>query len=132
MLEWSRDYLIGIDRIDFEHEAFFSLIRDFQAARLRHAGKRELQNMLEEIGLYAKFHFRSEENVMEALDYPGLEAHRQKHWDLIESLSNIMVAYSIDSATPERIEEFLVNWFLEHTSKEDRKIAEFKASRPPS
>lgn len=131
MLEWSKDYLVGIDRIDLEHEAFFSLIRDFHLARVKHASKREFQNMLEEIGLYAKFHFRSEENLMEALGYPGLEAHRRKHWDLIESLSNIMLAYTIDSATPERIEEFLVNWFLEHTSREDRKIAEFKAANSP-
>jgi hemerythrin len=132
MLAWSNEYLIGVDRIDLEHEAFFSLVCDFQLARLNHASKRELENLLEEIGLYARFHFRSEENVMESIGYPGLDEHRQKHWDLIESLSNIIVAYTIDSATPERIEAFLVSWFLEHTSKEDRKIAQFvNLSRSP-
>jgi hemerythrin len=126
MLEWSDKFLIGIDRIDFEHETFFGLVCDFEKARLANAGKEALLNILEEISLYAKFHFRSEENVMEAMAYPGLEEHRGKHWQLIEVLSNEILGLTLDRIAPEKIQDFLVDWFVNHTANDDRKIADFQ------
>lgn len=128
MLEWSDKYLIGIDRIDFEHETFFGLVSDFEKARLDKADKMVLLGILDEIALYAKFHFRSEENVMKALGYPDLEAHEKKHLQLIEDLSNKILGMTIDSITAEETQNFLVDWFLFHTSNEDRKIADFQRS----
>ena len=126
MLEWSDTFLIGNDRIDFEHKTFFNLVADFQKARLEHADKKRLAHMLEEIALYAKFHFRSEENVMEQINYPDLAHHQQEHYNLIEVLSNKMLGLEMDMYHAEDIEDFLVTWFIDHTSGEDRKIAEFQ------
>jgi hemerythrin len=126
MLEWSDKYLIGIPRVDFEHETFFGLVSDFEKARLENADKNRLLGILEEIALYAKFHFRSEENVMEALGYPGLEDHKDKHMQLIDDLSNKILGLTLNSISPEKIEGFLVDWFLQHTANEDKKIAEFQ------
>lgn len=128
MLEWSDTYLIGIDRIDFEHETFFGLVSDFEKARVENADKKVLLGILEEIALYAKFHFRSEENVMKSLNFPDLERHEQKHLQLIEDLSNKILGLTLDSITPEEVQNFLVDWFLHHTTNEDRKIAEFQKS----
>jgi hemerythrin len=126
MLEWSDKYLIGISRVDFEHETFFGLVSDFEKARLKNADKKRLLGILDEIALYAKFHFRSEENVMEALGYPGLEDHRGKHMQLIDDLSNMILGLTLDSISPQKIEAFLVDWFLQHTANEDKRIAEFQ------
>jgi hemerythrin len=126
MLEWSPTYKIGIDRIDLEHETFFGLVRDFEKARLENADKQVLLGVLDEIALYAKFHFRSEENIMQAMGYPGLEEHKEKHLHLIEVLSNNILGLTLDRITPMRIEELLVEWFLQHTANDDNKIAEFR------
>lgn len=128
MLEWSEKYLIGIDRIDFEHETFFGLVSDFEKARLKNSDKKVLLGILDEIALYARFHFRSEENVMKALGYPDLEAHAQKHLQLIEDLSNKILGITLGSTTAEEAQNFLVDWFLRHTTNEDKKIADFQAS----
>jgi hemerythrin len=126
MLEWSEQYLIGIDRIDLEHETFFSLVKDFERARLRNANKKELLGILNEIALYARFHCCSEENIMEAMGYPGLQEHKDKHTQLIDVLSNNILGLTLDRVTPDKIEGLLPEWFFHHTANDDKKIAEFK------
>lgn len=126
MLEWSDKYLIGIDRIDLEHETFFGLVKDFEKARLRNASKKELLGILNEIALYAKFHFCSEENVMEAIGYPGLEEHKDKHLQLIDMLSNNILALTLDRVAPAKIESLLLEWFFHHTAEDDKKIVHFQ------
>lgn len=128
MLEWNDGYLIGNERIDFEHRTFFGLVTDFQKARINEADKKTLAGLLEEIALYAKFHFRSEENVMEQLHYPDLENHRKEHYQLVEVLSNKMLGLEMDLYSAKDIEDFLVEWFVGHTSKVDRKIVEYQQS----
>lgn len=125
MLEWSDTYLVGVDRIDCEHEAFFCLVRDFEKAVLDKADKQTLLSILDEVVLYAKFHFRSEENVMESIHYPELEDHKLKHIELIDSLSNKIIGLTIDSISAKDVQDFLVSWFLTHTTDYDRKIAAF-------
>jgi hemerythrin-like metal-binding protein len=126
MLEWSDKYLVGIDRIDSQHKALFSLIADFEQASARRASKRELSNLLEEISLYSRFHFKSEEDVMETLHYPDIEKHRDIHSALIESLSSMTLGFSIDSATPDRIRDWLVGWLTGPILSEDSRIAEYE------
>lgn len=126
VLEWSEKFLVGIDRIDSQHKALFSLIADFEQASVRKASKRELLNLLEEISLYAKFHFKSEEDVMEALHYPDIEKHRDIHSALIESLSSMTLGFTIDSATADRISDWLVGWLTGHILSEDTRIAEYE------
>lgn len=125
MLEWSDKYLIGVERIDLEHETFFGLVQDFEKARVRNASKKELLGILNEIALYAKFHFCSEENIMEAMGYPDLDEHRNKHLQLIEVLSNNILGLTLDRISPEKIQELLLDWFFHHTTTDDKKIAEF-------
>lgn len=128
MLEWSDALLIGNERIDFEHHTFFGLVADFQKARINQADKKTLTGLLEEIALYAKFHFRSEENVMEQMRYPDLENHRKDHYHLIEVLSNKMLGLEMDLYSAKEIEDFLVEWFVGHTSRVDKKIAQYQQS----
>lgn len=126
MLEWSDALLVGNERIDFEHRTFFGLVGDFQKARLNQAEKKILTGLLEEIALYAKFHFRSEENVMEQIRYPDLENHRKEHYHLVEVLSNKMLGLEMDLYSAKDIEDFLVDWFVGHTSCVDKKIAQYQ------
>ena len=125
MLQWSDEYRIGNERIDFEHRIFFNLVADFQSARLADASMEKLERILEEVALYARFHFRSEENMMIDMQYPGLEEHKVQHYNLVEVLSNQMLGLEMGLYKPQQVEEFLVCWFVNHVMHEDSKLAEF-------
>ena len=126
MLTWSDQYLIGHERIDFEHKIFFGLIQDFQNAHLLNRDNKQLINILNEIALYAKFHFRSEENIMENMRYPGLMEHKIQHYNLVEVLSNKMMGFEMGVYTPEQVIEFLVEWFFNHSQTHDKNIVEYQ------
>ena len=129
MILWQDHYLIGHPRIDFEHRIFFDLIVDFHRARTGGAPADKLQRILEEVVLYAKFHFKSEENMMLDLAYPGLEAHRVQHRQLTERLGHQVMGANLGRYAPEELETFLVDWFVHHVTEEDALVSAYVAGR---
>ncbi|MBI9100524.1 MAG: hemerythrin family protein, partial [Spirochaetaceae bacterium] len=84
-----------------------------------------LSNYIEEILLYARFHFCSEENLMVLNNYPRSESHKELHNELIRALADMISMYRINKIERDDILSFLVEWFVEHTTKEDMKMAEY-------
>lgn len=129
MISWDDHYAIGVPRIDFEHRIFLDLINNFNETRLNGEDIELLSNILQEISLYAKFHFKSEENMMQRIGYPGLAEHQQHHRQLIDQLGIKMVGIQTKTFTPKEAEEFLVGWFVNHVTHEDTKITAFIKSQ---
>ena len=125
MIKWDDHYLIGVQRIDFEHHIFLDLINSFNTARLDGENIGTLINILEELALYAKFHFKSEENMMKRIHYPELVEHQKLHYQLIDELGMKMFGIQTKLYSPKDVEEFLVNWFVNHVTHEDTKISAF-------
>lgn len=125
MIAWDDHYLIGVERIDFEHRIFLDLINNFNESRLNNESLETLSSILQEIALYAKFHFKSEENLMQRIHYPGLADHQSHHRQLIDQLSTKMVGIQTQMFSPKEVEDFLVNWFVNHVTHEDTRISTF-------
>jgi hemerythrin len=122
MLTWSPEYDIGIERIDRQHRTFLGLVNDYQAERQGTTDRKRLLNLLNEVLLYATFHFCSEENVMEELGYPELEQHVQQHIQLVDSLSNKITELQMSRCSPQVVETFLTDWLINHVLDDDSKI----------
>ena len=128
MLPWDHKYDVGIERIDAQHHIFLSLVGEFQSARVAGANVEKLDNILNEIVLYAKYHFFSESNVMKEHHYPGLEEHHILHFSLINDLSNKMTGLHLGLNEAHDVEKFLIEWFAGHTTNEDAKFGRFLAA----
>lgn len=124
-LQWSEEFSVGNDRIDFEHRIFYGLINEYRSARESNEPQDKLARILQEIALYAKFHFRSEENIMIDVGYPDVERHRIQHYSLIEVLNNKMLGLDMGSCSYQEVEDFLLVWFVLHVTREDSKLSEF-------
>lgn len=129
MIKWDDHYLIGVQRIDFEHHIFLDLVNDFNEARLQDENIETLSNILEEIVLYAKFHFKSEENMMQKINYPELAEHKKLHYQLIDELGMKVFGIQTKLYSPQDVEEFLFHWFVNHVTHEDSKISAFIKSK---
>ena len=125
MPPWDHKYDVGIERIDAQHHIFLNLVDEFQIARLADASPEKLDSILNEIVLYAKYHFYSEVNVMKEHHYPELEAHQILHFSLINDLSNKMTGLHLGLSQARDVEEFLIEWFTGHTTNEDAKFGRF-------
>jgi hemerythrin len=128
MVEWHDRFLIGNPRIDFEHRIFFDLISHYGEARRAGAPTERLIRILDEVALYARFHFKSEENLMQDIGYPWLADHKEQHHQLTNELSNNLAGLKIGLYATDRVEEFLMDWFIAHVTNDDARISRFIAS----
>lgn len=132
-LHWRADFETGIEDIDFQHHYFLNLINRLARQFLRAEDDDYRAALIAELNAYARFHFISEENLMRRDGYPELAHHRRLHDELIDELSSREQALELAHAEGREadIVEFLVAWFTHHTSQEDRRCAEFRASSFP-
>ena len=119
-LIWSAAYDTGVEEVDLQHRYFLVLINRLRLELASCTDGKYCQRLLNELAKYATFHFVSEENMMIKFGYPDFDRHRMLHLELIDQLSSRMQA-----KTYEPLFEFLVDWFVQHTTTEDHMIGEF-------
>ena len=125
--EWQDRYLIGWEDIDLQHHYFFNLVVKISEAGGETVDPEYMKDLFSELYAYVRFHFRSEENIMKHAGFPGLEAHHRHHEELVQELHEKERQLWLDYSD-EKLEEtvaYLMNWFIQHTTGEDRRIAEF-------
>lgn len=121
IIKWKAEFNTGIERIDFEHRIFLELVNSFKVALDRNRPDGELIRILTEIEKYAVFHFISEENCMDVINYPEFKKHQVLHFDLLEQFN--LAKY--EKLGFSRFYDFIKDWFINHTVCEDRKLKEF-------
>lgn len=121
-IHWDRKFEVGHPRIDAEHQIFLSLIHELGARIEGKAPSASLGRILAEVQHYAAFHFVSEENLMEEMNYPATEEHRQLHKMLMASLQDKNRQVMQGKLACDELLDFLLDWFAIHTTQEDRKL----------
>ncbi|MBT5514976.1 MAG: bacteriohemerythrin [Rhodospirillaceae bacterium] len=121
---WNESLRVGIDAIDKDHQALFSLTNK---AVQRDIGYPELDEIIEELIAYTKYHFTREEAIMEVCQYPDLEAHRNLHRDLVAQVENLSRTWrgNRNRETLHQLRTFLRSWWIGHISDIDVTIAQF-------
>ena len=129
IFEFTDRYLIGIDAIDNQHKRLFELIADIHdAAEATKKGFDRYDFIMEtltELKEYTITHFDDEEEYMESINYPGLDAQRRAHRSFVEKISNIEFD-ELDENQEEYLSElsdYLITWLSQHILKMDAKIA---------
>lgn len=127
--EWSDEYLVGVEEVDLQHKYFVFLINKI---------KRYIENGIEnitpydifsEIDNYARFHFKSEENLMLEYNYPKLGEQKAEHKKLCDHL--VVKFNEVEDAEDnlEQLYEYLLEWFYDHTTKDDREMGLFVSNK---
>ncbi|QSA96711.1 bacteriohemerythrin [Methylococcus sp. EFPC2] len=122
--DWDQKYEIGNELIDKEHQVFVELIRNVAYSIEDDAESDYIVRLLTEVEKYAEFHFLSEENIMISCRYPERERHRQLHLQLSRRLRDHIEAYQRGESEAVAVLEFLMDWFAQHTVREDLRLAE--------
>ena len=125
MLKWDSNYELGHKKIDDQHRIFFGLIAEFQEAIFNGAANDNLLRMLNIIIKYAEFHFASEEEIMTEHQYPAQPQHANLHKILLDEIKDISAQFKQDKLGTRAVSDFLLNWFLLHISRQDKKLVGF-------
>ena len=127
MYKMKEEYKIGVEYIDEQHNKLFELANqaylvlkdDYSLDKYD-----KIVNIVEELAEYAVFHFKSEEEYMESINYKGLAAQRIEHEKFVKTIDETDLRH-IDENQDEglrKILNFLNDWLTEHILKSDKLI----------
>ena len=122
---WESKYEIGIEELDLQHQNFLKLIKKVELAGKGYLRKITIEDILQEIILYAQFHFRNEENLMKEFDYPEFDKHKEEHINLADNLLREMSNLMVNPDDIEHLHRYLIKWLFDHIIDEDSKLTDY-------
>jgi hemerythrin len=133
---WKDKYAVGVPVIDGQHKELFRRVTDF-VTTLRSDGdwaikEQSVNDTLNFMKAYVVEHFRDEEAYQREIGYPGFEAHRNIHADMVRYVGEVAEQYGQSSEKEQLMQQFggkLLAWLINHVTAEDQKIADYDRKR---
>lgn len=122
-VHWDSKFETGQPLIDAEHRLLVMLFRKLDVAIKTHQPEAILSRIVLEVRRFVEFHFISEENLMRETAYPGVEAHRTLHAELLIQLTSMAAKLEMHREFPEDLLAFLNDWLIAHISGQDQEVA---------
>jgi len=122
LLIWGHTYSIGNDLVDNQHKKLMELINTLHRIESGESDE-DINDVLNELVNYTVYHFKSEEELQQKHNYPGYEAHKEIHKQLVSEVSkNLELLRTGDEAIKEKLMIFLTDWLKDHILGEDKKL----------
>jgi len=123
---WKKSYETGLAEIDVQHRRLVGMINELSDAMMERQGQRALPHVLEELVAYIQLHFTTEEEAMQARNYPDLDQHREAHLELTRKVMAFKDRYARehDLDTREML-DFLCGWLKDHILVSDKAFGEY-------
>lgn len=119
---------LGIDSIDQQHQEIFDaankLVRDLLAG----TATESLSEVMKFLRNHTDHHFADEEALMEKINYPELEKHRQNHQAFSVTLGELERRFQEEGPSlglALELNEKISHWQMVHIMKEDRAIVDY-------
>ena len=120
-LHWDSSMDTGIELIDNDHKKLLGLINQLQTATRYQIDDTMIENTLNELIEYTKYHFDREEQLMQINQYPGYEAHKELHKLMIKKVSQFIEGYTTNKVhTIDDTLVFLKGWLVNHIKGKDK------------
>ena len=127
-VKWEKKFELGIPDIDKQHKHLVGLCNqlhgDIMSGRGGKTWRMALSDALRETVSYATTHFSLEEKLMAAAGFDGLPAHKVRHQEFIEKISEMFSSFdTINLQAALEFSKFLYEWILQHIAYEDKLYA---------
>jgi hemerythrin len=126
-IQWSERFSVGVRELDQQHQQLIKLLNVLISTRgTTNAHSETISDTLMAMTRYAQAHFKTEESLMEAYGYPGLEEQKKQHRDFRKKTGDFSSAayYGIDQV-PDALLAYLVNWWVYHILEDDMAYRSF-------
>lgn len=110
LMEWKEVYSVGSNLLDTQHRQLIDLVNDLD-------GDVDLGEVLAGLCHYGEAHFRDEEALMAAAEYPEIDRHRSQHKAFRAWLENVVALHGSggDAAVARRdVHSYLKVWLANH------------------
>lgn len=118
-ITWDESYSVGIDEVDNQHKEIFTIIDEFDTAIKDKKAVDVVSNILERLVDYTSYHFKLEEELMDACKFPSCASHIELHNKLIADLNAFKVRVDTGENVSIELMHFLRKWLLYHIKNSD-------------
>jgi hemerythrin len=125
---WSDVLEIGIASIDDDHRHILTLISTLHDAVGETDPQPTIRTTMETLRDYVEYHFRREETMLLAADYPAQDAHRALH-DTFRAYVSLQLGDDVPKDTAVLL-SYLVNWWVGHIATDDKFYREHVLRHP--
>lgn len=129
---WKDKYQLGVVVIDQQHKELFERVGAFmktlRSAAVWEDKVQQVNDTLEFMKGYVVEHFRDEELYQQQIGYPGYEAHKQIHADMVNYVVEVSKNYEESGYNEQLMQQFggkLLAWLINHVAAEDQRIATY-------
>jgi hemerythrin-like metal-binding protein len=131
-LTWEPKFSVGIAEIDNQHKKIIELSNVLYAAVTKRESRLVISEVVQKIAEYARYHFLTEESLMEKHHYPeaDFQEHKKEHENFRVQVEKFLsrderkdVTLTVDVA------QFLSDWLDHHITKIDKKYSPFLNSK---
>jgi len=119
---WHEEYSIGVEEIDAQHRRFLKLLQGIYELQDKSIENEESAKLLDELVRYTRFHFQSEELLMNAYLYPGYLEQKNQHDTIIKELDLKVKEIRTHKGDIIKLLFFLTKWFVEHDDHYDKEF----------
>jgi hemerythrin len=130
LIDWSDELSVGIQELDEQHKVLVGLVNEMHQAIHQHHGTETAREILGRLGEYTRIHFAVEESLMRIFEYPGYDAHKKQHEELIRQFRDYEARVAAGKQTIGfQLLHFLKLWLAQHILESDKDYGPFMLAR---
>jgi hemerythrin len=126
MLAWSKDFETGSPLVDTQHRMLIEKINEFgQLLNGPPPSKAAVDQLLEFLGSYVRFHFTFEERCMHHYQCPAREENKKAHAAFLAFFQDFSERYLVEGPKPELLQglqKMASDWIRNHILAVDTKL----------
>jgi hemerythrin-like metal-binding protein len=121
--EWDKALDVGVEEMNQQHKTLIGLMDVVYQKNESGASKQEIVGSIDNLVNFVLKHFKDEEGYMASINFPGLEAHKKVHGNLLTDISKLVEGFK--NGTAEKLGSdfpiFLKFWLSTHIRGIDTK-----------
>jgi len=126
VLEWTNSITLYNDKLDEQHKELFDLINQIITQERIEPMSEDFAIILSKISDYGLEHFKTEEKLMQDLNYPHLDKHRKEHREYIYHVALFNTNFKSKNYTePAKVVKFVKGWWYWHIMMQDLHLASY-------
>lgn len=128
--QWQDFFSVGAQKMDDQHRQLFTLVEALSECIQQGVPASRRDEKKRELISYIRFHFTSEEELLESLGYSRVDQQKREHAGLLERIIGAPDLGEIHAPrTAESSVDFLKEWLVRHTLLEDLGYKDFLRER---
>ena len=123
IISWGETFSTGIESIDKQHRHLVALTNQLYKACMvgGDSSNKAFKESMKRVVEYVRFHFHTEQEILEKINYPDILKHKKEH----EALIMQILDFSTNKAgakrfVPNNFVRFLKDWIVSHIAHSDK------------